>query len=192
MKDSEIQRYLKQTDWWHGTTLSAWKNIQSIGIKADYNEGTELDFGYGFYITPKQKQAEYYIKRVLKNNQNDISVLLHCQLCLKDIINQGYSGIIMPHHNAQWADFVFNCRLNPLINYHSYDFVLGATADYSPVKMMAEYRVGLLTKTQVISNFINHAASTDQLVIHNQEICDKIDIIEVIDANTGRRLDLYE
>ena len=35
-------------NWYHGTTLLEWKRICEMGVKADFNVGTSLDFGNGF------------------------------------------------------------------------------------------------------------------------------------------------
>ncbi|MDA8234569.1 MAG: hypothetical protein M0Z31_07225 [Clostridia bacterium] len=63
--DGKIDKYLNKDKWYHGTTLYNWKRLCLLGVKADYNIGNELDFGYGFYLTPEKKQAEYYIENLL-------------------------------------------------------------------------------------------------------------------------------
>ena len=92
MKDKELEKYLKQTSWFHGTTLEGFLEMQRIGIRADYNLGNQLDFGYGFYLAPKYKQAESYILRNIPfmkgvGNNIHIPVVIEFELCLIDILN---------------------------------------------------------------------------------------------------------
>ena len=57
MKEKEFEKYIQQDSWFHGTTLINWKRICASGVRADYNKGLESDFGYGFYLTPRELNA---------------------------------------------------------------------------------------------------------------------------------------
>jgi hypothetical protein len=63
MKENMYKKYLQQDTWFHGTTLLGWQEMCKLKVKCDYNRGNELDFGYGFYMTPTYAQAENYINR---------------------------------------------------------------------------------------------------------------------------------
>ena len=45
----ELNR-LNRDLWYHGTTIANAENISKNGVIADYNLGSELDFGPGFYL----------------------------------------------------------------------------------------------------------------------------------------------
>ena len=74
--NSKIRKYLSNDKWYHGTTLYNAKKIIDNGIIVDYNKGNELDFGYGFYLTPKKEQAESFITKILEFNKNEVEELI--------------------------------------------------------------------------------------------------------------------
>ena len=45
MKEKDLDKYLKQKTWFHGTTLKGWRSICKYGVESDYNFGNELDYG---------------------------------------------------------------------------------------------------------------------------------------------------
>lgn len=59
----ELNR-LNQDFWYHGTTIESAENIAKNGVIANYNLGTELDFGPGFYMTNTFQRASSFISRV--------------------------------------------------------------------------------------------------------------------------------
>lgn len=65
MKEKEFNKYMSQDVWYHATTLVGWDSLCKQKVRADYNYGQQLDFGTGFYMCPKQKQAIDYIKRAV-------------------------------------------------------------------------------------------------------------------------------
>lgn len=68
----ELNR-LNRSKWYHGTTIEGARNIQKIGVLANYNLGTELDFGMGFYLTDTYERAENYISKIpVVRNDNSL------------------------------------------------------------------------------------------------------------------------
>ena len=77
MKESHYKKYLEQKTWFHGTTLSAWKELCNKKVKVDYNIGTELDFGYGFYFGVSYSRQwahglEGYVLSVALDDQDEV------------------------------------------------------------------------------------------------------------------------
>lgn len=64
--DDKIKKYLMNNSWYHGTTLLGWKQICELKVQAKHNVGHELDFEYGFYLSPSFDQAAYYITHLVK------------------------------------------------------------------------------------------------------------------------------
>ncbi|AQQ55370.1 hypothetical protein [Planococcus lenghuensis] len=64
---TKTRKFIEQPYWFHGTSLHAVREIQKYGISVDYNRGNELDFGPGFYLSPKFKWAADFIIRVLNS-----------------------------------------------------------------------------------------------------------------------------
>ena len=42
MKQKELEKYLQQETWYHGTTFGSWLEIEKEGIRVDYNLGSDL------------------------------------------------------------------------------------------------------------------------------------------------------
>lgn len=58
-----VEKHLKQSKWYHATTLNGWRDICKYKLRVRHNIGNELDFGYGFYLTPILDQAKSLILR---------------------------------------------------------------------------------------------------------------------------------
>ncbi len=195
MKQKELEKYLKQETWYHATTLTGWKNICKEKVQVEYNKGSELDFGYGFYLTPKYEQAKRYIDRMLpylpkKNTDDQIPVIIEFNLCLKYLMNQ-YTFKSFINFNEEFADFVFMNRINPNNKNHEYDFIIGVMTDANPIKLLLEFRNGNIDKKEVISNF-EKGNSMQQLSLHNQAICDKLIVTRAICLDNGKELDVND
>ena len=70
ISQKELNR-LHQTVWYHGTTAKDAENIIRNGIDVNYNIGSELDFGKGFYLTDTFERASGYISRVPEFDSNN-------------------------------------------------------------------------------------------------------------------------
>lgn len=186
MKEKEYQKYLNQKSWYHGTTLEGLKGIKEKGVMANYNRGNELDFGYGFYLTPTYKQAESYVKRNLPyfrvNNIGDKKgVIIQFELCLKDLMDK-YNHASFLHFDKDFAEFVIKNRLYPKERKHNYDFILGVMSDSNPYILIADYRNKIITYEDLVIG-LQKWNSMEQLSLHNQNLCDILKIKEITYLN---------
>lgn len=206
MSNSET-KYLKKEKWYHGTTLHGFKEICRIGIKADYNEGNELDFGYGFYLTPIKKQAEQFILKLLEYNKDDNSfdfieydekkledlktpvVLEFNFLPLEWYESNDFNVKILSSYDDEFAEFVFNNRLCNLYKkkQHNYDLIFGVMSDSIPTVLIEKYKNNEINKQEVIEG-LKKTTSNKQLSIHNQSLCDIIKIDKAYNLQTGEEL----
>lgn len=174
MKEKDVQKYFNQPYWYHATTLESLESILENGVKADYNVGRPLDFGYGFYLTPKLNQAISYIKRTGPYLVNDVTktqfVVIVFELDLSKLINH-YTLKLLPHYDREFSEFVFECRMNPDKQIHPYDMILGVMSDNNPTQLIKDYRKKLISKSDVLT-LLQKWTSMEQLSLHNQEICD--------------------
>lgn len=176
--------------WYHGTTLQGWKDICKYGVLSDYNKGYELDFGYGFYLTPIQQHAENYIIDSLKFEESDINVGIpfienkddKIPVLIEFTFNpiQWYSDHCYNFHflNAyddEFAEFVFHNRINNINGncQHNYDVIFGVMSDSLPTVLIQKYNRGEISKEEVLTG-LKKSTSNKQLSLHNQEICDII------------------
>lgn len=195
MKESHYKKYLEQKTWFHGTTLSAWKELCNKKVKVDYNIGTELDFGYGFYLAPKEKQAAGYITRMLPymealDEDDRIPVVIEFELDLSKL-NEKYRHTKFLHFDEEFARFVFENRTHPQERIHNYDFIIGVMSDSNPQKLIFSYRKGEITDEEVVEG-LQKFTSMEQLSLHNQEICDILKVKRVVRIDNGKELDANE
>lgn len=192
MKEKDLQKYMHQDTWFHGTTLSGWKNLCKYKVLADYNKGMELDFGYGFYLAPKYKQAERYINRILPylpSNSKDekIGVVIEFELKLDNYLNFKYCSFLK--FNEDFANFVITNRLKPNIRQHDYDFIVGIMSDSNPLELIMKYRRGEMQYQELATNFMI-GNSMEQVSLHNQIICDKLRVRRAVRLDNGKELDI--
>ena len=164
--------------------MESHNNILREGIIYDYNRYGELDFGFGFYLTPSKKLAESYITRLYswrdeKNTHNN-PVILEYQLSpLEWFINSEYQCAVFPNFDDAFANFVFQNRFHSDsgVQYHNYDVIYGVMSDSNPTALLLNYRIGEINKNEVLQGF-KKSTSMKQLSLHNQELCDMITLTE--------------
>lgn len=172
------EKFLNLTTWYHGTSLAGWKNICKLGILADYNKGTELDFGSGFYLSQNLDNTIKYAQSVVKYSALEgeylIPVIIEFSFTPIDWVNEGATHKFFPAYDDEFAEYVFDNRLNCKTKYGSpYDLTAGVTADTKPTALLQQYRIGKLSKERILEE-LKTGNSVRQLCIHNQKYCDKI------------------
>lgn len=203
--DTKTMKYLCSNKWYHGTTLHGWKKLCELGVKVDYNIGNELDFGYGFYLTPVKEQAERYIENLLKysanvaldipvleNNSNKIPVVIEFSFCPYEWYSDNiYNFKFLNSYNKEFAEFVFHNRTANITgtHHHHFDLIFGVMSDNLPTILIQRFKNGEIGKDEVIRD-LQKSTSNKQLSLHNQEICDIIKPTKVYCLETGKELDI--
>ena len=186
MKEKEYLKYIQQNSWFHGTTLKNWKRLCKSGVLCEYNRGLESDFGYGFYLAPKEKQARNYIERILPYmpiaDEDKIPVVIEFSLNIETLLKQGYKHKVFRSFDEEFAEFVAMCRLHPEEKMHNYDFVIGVMTDSNPLKLISDYRSGTISEEELHQGLMKWN-SMEQISLHNQEICDTLRVVRVYNVN---------
>lgn len=195
MKQKQYDKYLKQNIWFHGTTLSGWKELCKYKVKCDYNKGTELDFGYGFYLTPRFQQAENYINRMLpyldvESEGDKKAVVIEFELNLYEI-KEGYKHTCFLHHDEVFAEFILKNRMYPDAVNHDFDFIIGVMSDSNPEGLLADFRAGRITREDLITT-LEKWNSMEQLSLHKQSVCDILTVRKAILTENGKELDVND
>lgn len=169
---------LSSSKWYHATTKENYENIRKTGVQSTYNIGNELDFGYGFYLTPSEKLAENYLVRLYKrvDNLTETMVVMEFSFCpLEWFSANQYSAAIFDKFDDRFANFVFTNRLESETKkqQHDYDVIYGVMSDSVPTKLLLDYRSGEIKKEEVLTG-LKKSTSMKQLSIHNQALCDSI------------------
>jgi hypothetical protein len=206
----KFKKHLKREKWYHGTTLEGWKQLCNDKIDVKYNIGNELDFGFGFYLTQQQVQAENYTKNIIKfrkeerqklglfsslifqNNEDEIPVVIEFGLNPIVLYESGnYEIQIYDSYNDDFAEFVFHNRLHNIVgqSQHKNDVIYGVVSDSLPMLLITSYKLKQITKDKVIEGLKKSTRDT-QLSIHNQEICDKMKVTKVYLVETGEELNV--
>lgn len=151
---NKLIKILSSNKWYHATTLSNYKNIRINGIIADYNRGTELDFGFGFYLTTTEKLAENYISRIpTMKEEDDKKVIMEYIFKPIDWFESDlYNTAIFDKFDDDFASFVFKNRTESKTNIqrHNYDVVYGVMSDSAPTMLLVKYRANEIDKNAVM------------------------------------------
>lgn len=184
----ELNR-LNRNKWYHGTTIEGANNIQKVGVIANYNIGSELDFGTGFYLTDTYERAENYISKVPVTDEDGNMVnrtewaIIEFEINPFEILflsNEEYTYRNFSKHDEQFAKFSFDNRLNNVYNEnpHGYDIIWGVMSDSLPIKLLIDYKNGIISYEEVILQ-LQKPNSMKQLYIGKQEICDRLVITNI-------------
>lgn len=190
------EKFFQRTIWYHGTTLSEWKSICATGILADYNIGTSLDFGNGFYLSNNQKATETYALNTVKYGNSafpddNVPVVICFEFNPMEFISKGDNFKYFAKYDREFAEFVFECRLNyEFPKQHPYDLTAGVMTDNIPTKLMQQFFAGQVTREEVVQGFMT-PTSKKQLCLHKQEQCDTLKVTRVYIVN-GKELNADE
>lgn len=96
--------------------------------------GFYKDFGYGFYCTNIEKQAERWA--MTRGNKHIINICNYNE-------NHNLSVLRFENMTDEWLDFVVNCRKGVE---HDYDIVEGPMADYTIWDYIEDYVENKITR----------------------------------------------
>lgn len=181
------EEFFSHTQWFHGTHLEWGQKIIEQGVNAKFNKGSELDFGYGFYLTPNWEWAKEYAKRTINLASKDktrIPCVLEFELNLKDFPTKKH--LFFRELDVAFADFVFQNRFYSKASekQHQYDYVGGPMSDGKPIEDFYQFRCNKISK-QVLYERILRPREDWQLLLRSQEICDSLVLKNVYDSEGG-------
>lgn len=107
-----------------------------------------LDFGYGFYTTTNQAQAESFAQKVaLRRGDKPILNVYEFEENMQktDLRIRQFTS-----PDEAWLDFV-SAHRNGTYNGEQYDIIIGAVANDDVYRTLQVYASGLLTKEQALS-----------------------------------------
>lgn len=201
--DDKIKKYLMNNSWYHGTTLLGWKQICELKVQAKHNVGHELDFGYGFYLSPSFDQAAYYITHLVKY-QNDLPFTIHPDKKIPLVIEftfcpyswyeeNVYNYEILNAYDDKFAEFVFHNRVNNINGdqHHNFDFIFGVMSDSLPIVLIQKYKNKEISKEDVIEG-LKKSTRNKQISLHKQELCDRIKPVKVCLLETREELNIVD
>lgn len=174
---------LNKKIWYHGT-LDIYLDSLSEKIISNHNIGSELDFGPGFYLAPTFEIASRFIKQIFEYQKDffeeevkPIVIEVELSETVTALIENGSKFIAYPNFDENFAEFILINRLEPLKKIHNYDLIYGVMSDSNPLELIPLYKNGIISKDEFIQEIVNKRNSSKQLSIHNQGICDKINVI---------------
>lgn len=96
--------------------------------------GFDKDFGYGFYCTALEKQAQRWA--LTKRPEHWVSVYEYTE-------REGLNMLIFDNMSDEWLDFIVDCRRGIT---HSYDIVEGPMADDTIWNYVEDFISGAITR----------------------------------------------
>lgn len=192
-------KHLKRDVWYHATSIEGYRSIIDRGVLANYNKdhADALDFGYGFYLTTEKARAEAYIARLcragLSDPDNEMAIIGFSLDAVGLFEADDISTKIYDKFDDDFASFVLNNRLENVrgLRQHQYAAIFGGMTDSYPTKVVAEYRMGKISREEAVEAF-KKGTSMKQLSLHDQAICDRLHIVEAYtyNINTEERKEL--
>ncbi|MBQ7589624.1 MAG: DUF3990 domain-containing protein [Verrucomicrobia bacterium] len=108
------------------------------------------DFGYAFYTTDVQEQAERWAVRRAKIQSRKESKLIHAIVNVYEWINSGKTRIKkFEDASVEWLDMVVNCR-GRSDYHHGYDIVIGKIANDNVGETVSYVVQGIMRKEDAI------------------------------------------
>ncbi len=106
-----------------------------------------MDFGYGFYTTTNQDQAESFAKKVVvrKGGTSTVNVYEFNE----DQVIEKLNIKRFQAPDEEWLDFVSENR-NGIYNREKYDLIIGAVANDDVYRTLQLYAGELLSKEQAL------------------------------------------
>ena len=105
-----------------------------------------LDFGYGFYTTTNQAQAENFARKVVVRRGGKAVVNVYE---IDDVAEAKLNVKRFTAPDEEWLDFV-SAHRNGTYDGEEYDLIMGAVANDDVYRTLQVYSTGLLTKEQAI------------------------------------------
>ena len=180
ISQKELNR-LKRKIWYHGTTAKDAENIVAHGVDVNYNVGSELDFGRGFYLTDTFERASNYISRIPEFDRGN-GFIERKEWAVMEFEFDPYSVLFetennyrycnFPKHDEKFAKFVFRNRFYNVYNEkpHGYDLIWGVMSDSLPIQIVNDYKNHKISYEDALI-LLQKPNSMKQLFIGNQEIC---------------------
>ena len=105
-----------------------------------------LDFGYGFYTTTNQAQAENFARKVVVRRGGKAVVNVYE---IDDVAEAKLNVKRFTAPDEEWLDFV-SAHRNGNYDGEEYDLIIGAVANDDVYRTLQVYSTGLLTKEHAI------------------------------------------
>lgn len=174
----KTQNRLNSRSWFHGTTLEHFYNIKQNGLDVEYNKGLSRDFGFGFYMTNKEKSAQDFVRKTHPDGTDALVIMKYDFHPMQYFQSTQYKTICFQEYDNDFAEFVLLNRSNSNldIQQHSYDMIYGVMSDGGPDVLVLRYKAGEISKEAAIEG-LKTPIGTKQLSIHNQEICNTLTLV---------------
>lgn len=106
-----------------------------------------LDFGYGFYTTTNQAQAENFAQKVILRRGG--KPVLNVYEFDETVQNSTLKVMRFSAPDEAWLNFV-SAHRNGMYDGEQYDLIVGAVANDDVYRTLQVYAAGLLTKEQAL------------------------------------------
>lgn len=127
-----------------------------------------LDFGIGFYVTDLQEQATRWALRTADIRHQNQAWLNTYNLDMDACRSSAFRYLHFDKYNADWLDFVVNCRKGGT-QWKAYDIIEGGIADDRVIRTIDLYINGDYSRDEALNRLI-HQETNNQICIINQEV----------------------
>jgi hypothetical protein len=114
------------------------------------HQNRTLDFGYGFYTTTNQNQAQNFAAKVTDRREIGSPCVSMYEIVDLEELTKRYKILTFSGADEAWLDFVFANRNGSYTGAH-YDIILGPVANDTIYRTFVAYEEGILTKEETIA-----------------------------------------
>lgn len=149
---------------YHGST-------QIINEPAIIQPDRKLDYGFGFYTTTSEEQAERWVKIKIKKGTGYVNAYE-----FEWANTKGLKIAKFETADEKWVDFVHKNRTDDSFS-HDFDIVYGPIADDQVYTAFSLYEQGFLSKEELIKELKTFRLK-DQLLFHTEKSLTTIKFIK--------------
>lgn len=138
-----------------------------------------LDYGNGFYATTSFDQAEKWVRRKMREDNQHKGYVNVYELDTQSL--KDYNTLSFPTPSEEWVDFVMANRTQEDFT-HDYDIVYGPVANDHVYAAFALYEGHVISKQALIAELRTYTL-VDQYLFHSNRSLNSIRFIEATEVN---------
>lgn len=183
MRKWDMESFLSQTRWFHGTRREYAVNIIIDGPKAGINNHKPSDFGKGFYLCPNRDWSIKYARGLLTATDEDTivddndGIVLEFYFDPRDYINFKYK--YFDAMTPEYAKFVYHNWKHPYIPHINRfnSFIFGPMTDGRQLYLMTALKNNEIDKSTVLKELMNPKEDW-QLTLKSQKLCNQLKLVK--------------
>lgn len=167
--DSLYDLYSEYAEWFNtgGILLHGSNWIVDVPRTDCNNPNLTYDFGFGFYATSIDEQAEKWaLRKAEASDEPDDGPVVSVYL-----FDPSHLSVYeFENTDEEWLNFVCECRRDRRLQHNNKDLIIGRVADDDVISTVRKYNAGTITKEEALSE-LRFVKDNDQYLFTNNQAC---------------------